>query len=150
MDKGKVVPYVECAYQALLGCKSPQGVKEWHKSQRRKLGEQKELGNKDYKSWVKGIKDKKVKQVSENIQVPLMLKLMKQAGMKQVTIEFIRKVFTEGAEYIDDVDISGLYPELPVEKQFGNYEYIEPPVSKKVWDVYQTVSTNEHVRVPDK
>ena len=35
--------------------------------------------------------------------------------MKQVTIEFIRKVFTEGAEYIDDVDISGLYPELPVE-----------------------------------
>ena len=41
MDKGKVVPYVEGAYQALLGCKSPQGVKEWHKSQRRKLGVQK-------------------------------------------------------------------------------------------------------------
>ena len=57
-----------------------------------------------------------MKQVSGKIQVPLMLKLMKQAGMKQVTIEFIRKVFSEGAEYIDEVDISGLYPELPVEK----------------------------------
>ena len=80
-----------------------------------------------------------MKQVSEKIQVPLVLKLMKQAGMKQVTIEFIRKVFSEGAEYIEDVDISGLYSELPVEKQFGNYEYIEPPVLKKVWDVNQTV-----------
>ena len=38
-----------------------------------------------------------------------MLQLMKQAGMKQVTIEFIRKVFSEGAEYIEDVDLSGLY-----------------------------------------
>ena len=44
MDKGKVVPYVEGAYHALLGCKTPGGVKEWHKGQRRKLGEQKESG----------------------------------------------------------------------------------------------------------
>ena len=49
-----------------------------------------------------------MKQVSEKIQVPLVLKLMKQAGMKQVTIEFIRNAFSKGAEYVDDVDISGL------------------------------------------
>ena len=116
MDKGKVAPYVDGAYQSLLECKSPSGVKVWHKGQRRKLSDQKQSGRKEYKSWVKGIKDNKVKQVSEKIQVPLMLKLMKQAGMKPVTIEFIRKVFSEGAEYIDNVDISGVYPELPVQK----------------------------------
>ena len=75
MDKGKVVPYVEGAYQSLLECKSPSGVKAWHKGQRSKLSEQKESGRKEYKSWVKGIKDNKVQQVSEKIQAPLMLKL---------------------------------------------------------------------------
>ena len=72
------------------------------------LPQQKSDGEKEYQAWVASVKDKKVKQVLEKIQVPLMLQLMKQAGMKKMTIEFIRKVFTEGAEYIDDVDISGL------------------------------------------
>ena len=36
-------------------------------------------------------------------------------GMKKVTIDFIRKVSSEGAEYIADVDISGLYKELALE-----------------------------------
>ena len=40
---------------------------------------------------------------------------VRKAGMKEGALEFIRKVFTKGAEYIDDVDISGLYPELLVE-----------------------------------
>ena len=88
--------------------------------------------------------------MSKKVQVPLMLQLMKQAGMKKVTVEFIRTVFSKGAEYIDDVDISGLYPELPVDKQLGNYEYVEPPVLKKIWDVNRTVLTSSHVRVPDK
>ena len=79
-----------------------------------------------------------------------MLQLMKQAGIKKVTIEFIHKGFTKRAEYIDDVDISGVYQEVPVEKQFGNYEYVEPPALKKIWDVNHTVLTSSHVRVPDK
>ena len=49
MDKGKVAPYVEGAYQSLLACKSPSGVKVWHQGQRRKLSGQKESGKKEYK-----------------------------------------------------------------------------------------------------
>ena len=107
MGKGKVVPYVEVASQSLLLGKTPEGVQRWHRRQRRKLTTHKVEGQREYNSWVQSVKDKRVRQVSEKIQVPLMLQLMKQAGMEKMTIEFIRKVFTEGAEYIDDVDISG-------------------------------------------
>ena len=61
MDKGKVVPYVEGACQSFLRCKTPGGVKEWHKGERQKLTEQKVSGQREYKSWVQSVKDKKVR-----------------------------------------------------------------------------------------
>ena len=35
-------------------------------------------------------------------------------------------------------------------KQFGNYQYVEPPALKKIWDVNHTVLISFPVRVPDK
>ncbi len=40
--------------------------------------------------------------------------------MKEITIKFIETVFTKGAEYIDDVDLTGLYEPVAREKEFGN------------------------------
>ena len=116
MEKGKVLDYVEGAYQSLLTCKNPGGVKKWHQRQRKKFGEQNCNGKKECKDWVNTVKDKKVRQVSEKIQVPLMSQLMRKAGMKGVAFELICKVLTKGAEYIDDVDMFGLYQKLPLEK----------------------------------
>lgn len=100
--------------------------------------------------WLGEVKDPKVKQASVGIQLPLMLKLMQEAGMEQVTIDFVKKVLTEGGEYIDDVDSIGLYDVVQSDEAFGNYEYKEPPKLRKVWDVRPTVLASEHVRVPDK
>ena len=59
-------------------------------------------------------------------------------------------MFTEGAEYIDDVDLTGLYPSVARDKEYGNYQYQAPPVLYKLFDVNKTVLTSEHVRVPGK
>ena len=42
----------------------------------------------------------------------------------------MKNVFTHGAEYIDDADLTGWYPLVVSEEGFGNYEYKEPPVPK--------------------
>ena len=95
MDKGKVLEYVEGAYQSLLSPKSPKGVQEWHGRERAVLFEQRRVGKEEYRDRVKSVKGKKVKQVFENTQAPLMLQLMRQAGMKKVITQFIRKVFSK-------------------------------------------------------
>ena len=41
VDKGRVLEYVEGAYQSLLSCKNPGGVQKWHQRQRKRLREQK-------------------------------------------------------------------------------------------------------------
>ena len=77
------------------------------------------------------MKDLQVKQVSGGLQVPLMLTLMRQAGMSDTTVEFVRCVFTEGADYVGEVPLTGLYDQVPPDKEWGTYEYQEPPVLRK-------------------
>ena len=59
-------------------------------------------------------------------------------------------MFSEGVEYLDDVDVSGFYKELALEKQFGTYEYVKALVLKQMWGVNETVLASEHAKVPDK
>ena len=94
--------------------------------------------------------DLQVKQVSGGLQVPLMLTLMRQAGMSDTTVEFVRTVFTDGADYVGDVSLTGLYDQVPPDKEWGKYEYQEPPVLRKWHNVNKTFITSKHVRVPDK
>ena len=75
---------------------------------------------------------------------------MRQARMSPITIEFIRKLFTDGADCVYDVPLTGLYDRVPPDKEWGKYEYQEPPVIRKLFDVNHTVLTNQHIRVPDK
>jgi len=70
--------------------------------------------------------------------------------MSDTTVEFVRRVFTEGADYVGEVPLTGLYDQVPPDKEWGKYEYQEPPVLRKVYDVNKTVITSKHVRVPDK
>ena len=44
----------------------------------------------------------------------------------------MQKVFTQGAKYITDVDITGLNERVPKEKEYGSYEFQEPVVLKKL------------------
>ena len=60
----------------------------------------------------------------------------------------MEKVFTVGAEYIADVDITGLYGSVPKEKEYGNNEYQGPVVLKKLSDVNTTVISERQVRFP--
>ena len=46
--------------------------------------------------------------VVAGLQLPLVLKLMEQAGMKPMTITSEKNGLTAGAEYIDDVDVTRL------------------------------------------
>ena len=79
-----------------------------------------------------------------------MVKLMRDAGMKETTIQCMQKVFAEGAEYITDVDITGLYERVPKEKEYGSYEFQAPIVLKKLYEVNTTLISDRQVRVPDK
>ena len=149
-QKGSVQQYVEQVFQKLHGCKSPDGVHKWVHSQQRKLLQEKLKHRVATERWKRSMKDLQVKQVSGGLQVPLMLTLMRQAGMSDTTVEFVRCVFTEGADYVGEVPLTGLYDLVPPDKEWGEYEYQEPPVLRKVYDVNKTVITSKHVRVPDK
>lgn len=138
------------AYQKVAATGSPEKLKAWQQSQQEKLPKQKLQEKESTRKWLWSVKDSKVKGVVQGLQIPLMLKLMKQAGMKDVTVKFMDKVLTSGAEYNEDVDLTGLFPPVVKEKEYGNYEYRSPPVLKKLWDVDTTVLATEHVRVPDK
>ena len=70
--------------------------------------------------------------------------------MSQVTVDFVRKVFIDGADYVYDVPLAGLYDWVPPVKEGGKYEYQVPPVLRHIFDVNHTDLTNQHVRMPDK
>ena len=150
MDKGQVYPYVEQAYKLLQSKGSFLAVKEWHRSRRKELMESKDQFKSDRKQWLKKIKDEKVLGVVRQLNVPFIIKLMRDAGMKEATIHFLQKVFTEGAEYITEVDITGLYERVPKENQYGNYEFQAPVVLQKSYDVNTTLISDRQGRVPDK
>lgn len=100
LDKGKVLQYVEQAYQKIAATGPPEEFKEWQHSQQQKLSKQKLNEKESTRKWLGTVRDSKVKGVVQGLQIPLMLKLMKQAVMKDVTVKFIDKMFTSGAEYI--------------------------------------------------
>ena len=68
--------------------------------------------------------------------------------MSTTTVNFIHTTFTHGAEYVEDVDLTGLYPRVSHDKEYGKYEYQEPQVIRRIYDVRDTSITN--LRVPDK
>ena len=79
-----------------------------------------------------------------------MIRLMDRAGVQPVTVEFIRTMFTRGAEYIDDVHWTGFYGPVSDGTHFVNYDYVKPPVLKTLWGVNHTALTREPARVPDE
>ena len=130
-QKGSVIQYVERAFQKLHSCKSPAGVEKWVDSQKRTLLQEKLKHRVQTERWKRSMTDLQVKQVSGGLQVPLMLTLMRQAGMSASTVEFVRTIFTEGADYGGQVSLTGLYDQVPPDKEWGKYEYQEPPVLRK-------------------
>ena len=113
MDKGQVYPYVEKAYKLLQSKGSSPAVKEWQDNRRKELTESQSQFRRARTRWLKEVKDEKVLGVVQQLNVPFMIKLMREAGMKEVTIQFMQKVFTEGAEYITEVDVTGLCERVP-------------------------------------
>ena len=127
-----MLPYVEKALQKLKSKGSPNAVKQWHRDMQKSLQVQKFKFKGARQKWLASVTDPKVKSVVQGIQLPLMVDLMRQAGMKPQTIQFVRKAFTHGAEYIDEVDLTGLYSSVAKEKEYGNYEYRKSPRVEEV------------------
>ena len=61
------------------------------------------------------------------IQLPFMLRLMRQMGVSQTTLRFIEKGFSSGFRYVGEVPLTGLYAGVAPEKSLGKFE--EVPLS---------------------
>ena len=151
LDKGRVPNHVETVYQEWVKRGSPEAVMAWGTDKKSKLQSLKDSPEMraSQERHVQSL-EQGVKQVAQGIQLPLMVKMMRQAGMSMETCHFIRTVFSKGADYVGpNVPLTGLYDKVKPGTELGKYEVIEPAVLKKVFDLPTTLVTNKHVRVPD-
>jgi len=95
----EVPPYIERVYQHWSQLGSPAAVLAWQES---KVASLSALREKNKSAQVRHVTslwnyDSGVARVSQGVQLPLLITLMRQAGMSMQTVHFIREVFEHGA-----------------------------------------------------
>ena len=66
--------------------------------------------------------DPELSEMCGRIQLPLMLKMMARPRYTSITKHFVRKGFTSGFRYADNIPLTGLYDRVPDGKELGKFE----------------------------
>jgi len=119
---GEVPPYIERVYKHWSQLGSPAAVLAWQESEVASLSSLKEKNKSAQARHVASFwrYDSGVARVSQGVQLPLLVTLMRQAGMPMQTVHFIREVFEHGAQYAPGpIPLTGLYKRVSDESAQG-------------------------------
>lgn len=134
--------YMHTSYGRMTDFDTLAGFQSWQRSHGESISQFRERLKPDQQAWVAPL-DSEIANTSARVQLPLMLRLMKQAGMPFQTCHFIREGFTKGFKYVGQIPLTGSYFRVPEGNELGEFEripcsYVERPTNpdrkKKLFD----------------